>query len=281
MTNPDTTDSSDMQLLVAGSAQVDAGKTTFSVGLLDHVGGTGFKPRAGNDYWFNHDDYRHATTTGRLYGKDARRLGAVSGDQSPEAINPIHRLWQPSPGPKEGLLGRTDREFVVDRIGADDPTYVVNDTVELPASITEQLPLKSATRVASLERFNDVMSRVHLPALQQIGDQIETTDRAVIESYGAIARPLTTLEPDAVAVVEPGLVRIYDGARYAKACTVASGSAREGQLEVPVDRVLDLIERQASVELPALDSETRAKPERIANAYAPAYDALWTTAVDD
>lgn len=278
--NPDTTDSSKMQLLVAGNTRVDAGKTTFSVGLLDHVGGTGFKPRAGNDYWFDHDDYRHATTAGRLYGKDARRLAAASGDRSPEAINPIHRLWQPSPGPNEGLLGRTDREFVVDRIGADDPTHIVNDTIELPASITEKLPLESAARVASLEEFNDVMSRVHLPALQQIGDRIETADRSVVESYGAIARPLTTLEPDAVAVVEPGLVRIYDGTRYAKACAVASGSAREGQLEVPVDRVLDLIERQASVELPALDSETRAKPERIANAYAPAYDALCTTAID-
>ncbi|UPM44142.1 ATPase [Halocatena salina] len=267
-----------MQLLVAGSTQVDAGKTTFSVGLLDHVGGTGFKPRAGNDYWFDHDDYCHATTAGRLYGKDARRLAAVNDDRSPETINPIHRLWQPSPGPNEGLLGRTDREFVVDRVGWDDPTYVVNDTVELPASITTQLPLNSAIRVASLEEFNEVMRRVHLPALERIGDRIEATDRSVIESYGAIARPITTLEPDAVAVVEPGIVRIYDGARYAKACTVASGSAREGRLEVPVDRVVDLIERQATVELPALDSETQAKPERIANAYAPAYDALCTTA---
>lgn len=271
-----------MQLLVAGNTRVDAGKTTFSAGLLNHIGGTGFKPRAGNDYWYDHDDYRHATTAGRLYGKDARRLAAASAtDQQPEALNPIHRLWQPSPGPNEGLLGRTDREFVVDRIGADDPTYVVNDTVELPASATSRLSLESALRVASLEAFNDVMSRLHLPVLERIDDRIEAADRAVIESYGAIARPLTGLEPDAVAVVEPGLVRIYGGTRYAKACTVASGSAREGRLEVPVDRVLDLIEPKARMELPPLDSETRAEPDGIATAYAPAYDALCTTALED
>lgn len=271
-----------MQLLVAGNTDVDAGKTTFSVGLLDHVGGAGFKPRAGNDYWFDHDDYRHATTTGRLYGKDARRLAAAGAtDRRPEAINPIHRLWQPSPGPNEGLLGRTDREFVVDRIGADDPTYVVNDTVELPDSVTTRLPVESATRVASLEGFNEVMSRLHLPALERISDRIEAADRAVVESYGAIARPLTGFEPDAVAVVEPGLVRIYGGTRYAKACAVASGSAREGQLEVPVDRVLDLIEPKATMELPALDSEARSQPETIKTAYAPAYDALCTTALEE
>ena len=28
--------------------------------LVEFAGGVGFKPRAGNDYWFDHDDYRQA-----------------------------------------------------------------------------------------------------------------------------------------------------------------------------------------------------------------------------
>jgi predicted P-loop ATPase/GTPase len=52
--------------LVAGARDVDAGKTTFSVGLLARLGGVGVKPRAGNDVRFHHDDYRRAIETGRL-----------------------------------------------------------------------------------------------------------------------------------------------------------------------------------------------------------------------
>ncbi len=65
-----------MTILVAGSDRVDAGKTTFTVGLLAHHDAVGFKPRAGNDFWFDHDDAKRALSEGRLYGKDAKRLAA-------------------------------------------------------------------------------------------------------------------------------------------------------------------------------------------------------------
>ena len=76
-----------MRLLVAGGSEVDAGKTTFTEGLVERTGVRGFKPRAGNGYWYDHDDYRRAVETGRLYGKDAKRLADASpGDVRPEAI---------------------------------------------------------------------------------------------------------------------------------------------------------------------------------------------------
>ena len=272
-----------MKLLVAGGDRVDAGKTTFSTGLLAHTGARGFKPRAGNNYWFDHDDYLRATEQGRLYGKDASRLAAASpGDMEPETINAIHRLWHPSPGPSTGLLGKSERQFVVDRVGDTDGVgeFVVNGTVDIPASARERLPLSAAPRVTSVPDFNDLMGVMHAEALADLRDDIEAADRAVVESYGDIARPLNGFEPDAVAVVEPGRARFYDGHRYAKACEIATGSPGEGQLEERVGNVVDLIERTGAVRLPALGGETRRDPEAVADAYDHAYDALLATAFD-
>jgi predicted P-loop ATPase/GTPase len=271
-----------MQLLVAGGDRVDAGKTTFSVGLCRELDVPGFKPRAGNDYWFDHDDYQQALTESRLYGKDARRLAAASpGTPSPEWLNPVHRLWTPVPGSKQGLLGRTGREFLVDRIrGTDDTHWVINGTIDLPVSAQEQLPVEDAIKINSLTEFNKVMRRLHKSALDAVATRIGDEDQAVIESYADIARPIDGYEADAVAVVEPRRVRIYDGKRYADACTVVSGSAREGALEETTENVLDLITPQERVELPALTGNQRTRPNTIAKQYRPAYEALMQTAVE-
>ncbi|MFB6206654.1 MAG: ATPase [Haloglomus sp.] len=274
-----------MQLLVAGGARVDAGKTTFSVGLLAETGATGYKPRAGNDYWFDHDDYRRAVEDGRLYGKDAKRLAAASpGDRRPEAINPVHRLWTPAPGAGKGLLGQDDRTFLVDRVGGaapdDDPAFVVNATADRPGELADRLPLEGAHRVESIEEANAAMAELHRPAMAEVGTAVAEADRAVVESYADIARPLEDFEPDAVAVVEPRRVRVYDGERYASACEVASGSAHEGRLEERVDNVVELLSSTARVDLPALTSAERNDPDAVADAYSPAYEALLATAFE-
>jgi predicted P-loop ATPase/GTPase len=265
-----------MTLLVAGSDRVDAGKTTFTVGLLDRLDAVGFKPRAGNDRWFDNDDHRHAVEQGRLFGKDARRLvGAAPEPLDPEDVNPIHRLWRPSPGPGAGLLGKTEREFVVDRVAE---TYVVNDTVELPPEVREHLPVADAVRVSTLAELNEVMANLHLVALDGIASRIAEREPAVVESYSDVALPLREFEPDAVAVVEPARARVYDGHRYAKACAVASGGHEEGQLEQRVPAVVDLLDPIASVSLPALSGEVQQDPTAVAKAYGPAYDELLAAA---
>jgi predicted P-loop ATPase/GTPase len=271
-----------MKLLVAGSDRVDAGKTTFSVGLCHETGAPGYKPRAGNDYWFDHDDYRHATEEGRLYGKDARRLAAASpGDPEPESLNPVHRLWTPVPGPRKGLLGQAGREVLCDRVGpADDPTFVVNAGADLPESLVEGLALDGAERVSTVTEFNDAMARHHRPAMESLREEVDSADRAVVESYADIARPLDGFVPEAVAVVEPRRTRVFDGERYANACEVASGSAREGRLEERVMDVIDLLDPRARVELPALSGTQRENPALVAEAYGPAYEALLAVALE-
>ncbi len=264
-----------MKLLVAGSAEVDAGKTTFTTGLIDRTGVRGYKPRAGNGYWYDQDDYRRAIETGRLYGKDAKRIAAANGGSDrPESINPVHRLWMPTPGRGKGLLGRDGRRFLFDRVTLDSDAYAVNGMADIPPKARRAFPLDRAPLVESLPELNDLMAELHVRALDSLTAEIDGREAAIVESYADIARPLSEFVPDAVAVVEPRRCRIYDGDRYAKACEVASGSAHEGRLEERVDHVIELLEPNGSVTLPALSSEERAAFDTVADAYGDAYDEL-------
>ncbi|MFB6096364.1 MAG: ATPase [Haloferacaceae archaeon] len=270
-----------MKLLVAGGDRVDAGKTTFAAGLVAYLRRErdatprAFKPRAGNDYWFDHDDVLAAVADGRLYGKDARTLAAAeSAARSPEALNPLHRLWRPTPG-QSGLLGEPDRTFLVDRLTtADGDAFVVNAEADVPAVVRESLPLSGATRVDSVEGFNDLMAERYLPAFERLTGTVQSSATAVVESYGDIASPLSGVDYDAVAVVDPGRARIYEGPRWLRACEVARGSPREGQLEERVGPVVEMLDPVARVSLRALSNEARTDPETIADAYARAYEEL-------
>ncbi|MFB6361795.1 MAG: ATPase [Halobacteriales archaeon] len=260
-----------MKVLVAGGDRVDAGKTTFSTGLLDRLGGIGFKPRAGNDYWFDHDNCRRAIEAGRLYGKDAKRLAAASdGPVEPEEINPVHRLWQPAPRGDE-FIGPGDRTFLLDRAG---DHWIVNDGAAVPSSAAEALPLETARRVGSIDELNDAMAAHALPALRELAAWVRESEPAVIESYGDVARPLEDVAIDRVAVVEPLRTRIYDGQRFLDACDVAGRSPLDGQLEERVGDVIELLDPVATVELPPLTAAEREDPAAVADAYGAAYDAL-------
>ncbi|RQG89585.1 ATPase [Natrarchaeobius chitinivorans] len=271
-----------MILLVVGADRVDAGKTTFSVGLLERTGGVGYKPRAGNDFWFDHDDCRRALAEGRLYGKDAARLARAEGrGRAPEALNPVHRLWRPSPGGGSGLFGRADREFLIDRIGRgtgeDGPMFVRNAAAELPDAVAEALPTVEAVPVETVEEFDDVARQAYVPAFERLAAEIESAEVAVVESYGDIAQPLQSLDPaavTAVAAVEPGRARIYRGDRYCRACEIASSSPMDGRLEKRVPDVLEYLDPLERVRLPPLGGEDRSDPERVASAYEEAYDVL-------
>lgn len=263
-----------MTVLVAGEHRVDAGKTTFATGLLAHADAVGFKPRAGNDVWHDHDDYRAAIGEGHVCGKDARRLAAASpGQLDPLDVNPIHRLWTPAPGPGTGLLGQADRSFLLDRVGEE---YLVNGTVDLPESARQALPLADALVVDSVEELNAAIREYYLPALESLARTIDRTDRAVVESYADVARPIQGLDPGAVAVVELGRVRLYEGSRYAKSCSIASGGSTplEGQLEKRVSDVTELLDPVATVELSPLREAEQTDPPAVAEAYAPVYEQL-------
>ncbi|UIO98789.1 ATPase [Halobaculum sp. CBA1158] len=280
-----------MRLLVAGADAVDAGKTTFAVGLAARLRATGsplaaFKPRAGNDYWFDHDDVRRAAGEGRLYGKDVDRLLRAEApdadrDGAHERRNPIHRLWRPTPG-TTGLLGEDGRTFLVDRVTTrDGDEWVVNATAELPEGLRSDLALSDARRVDSVAALNDAMRELHVPALDRLAGDVRTAGEdgaALVESYGEVTTPLRDVRFDAVAAVDPGRCRIYGGDRWAVARETATGGREAGRLEVRVDRVTDMLDPVSTHDLRPLSAAERADPDAVASAYREAYDALVTAA---
>ncbi|QLG62424.1 ATPase [Halorarum salinum] len=284
-----------MRLLVAGGDRVDAGKTTFAVGLASRLGGgrpdepadspaggdgpSAFKPRAGNDYWFDHDDVRAAAADGRLFGKDVRLLTDVAGG-IPEERNPIHRLWRPTPG-RTGMLGEPNRTFLLDRVRtAEGDVWVRNANADLPDLVRDRFPVEGARPVDSVAAFNDAMRDLHLPALERVADRVRAADVALVESYADIADPLpgADVDYDAVAVVDPGRARVYDGARWEDVRAAVAGSDAEGKLEERVERVVGTVEPASTHPLPALPGEVRADPGRVADANREAYDALLAAA---
>ena len=264
-----------MRLLVAGGDRVDAGKTTFAVGLAARLDAPlAVKPRAGNDFWFDHDDARTALERGRVYGKDVARLTNATDGGPPEAHNPVHRLWCPTPD-RTGLLGERGRTFLLDRVRiADEDRFVVNGRVDLPNLVRESLPLADAPRVDSVAGFNELMADWHLDAFARLRDRVRTADRpVVVESYANVADPLQDIGYDAVAVVEPTRCRVYDGRRWRIAADAVEDRT-DGQLEERVGEVTKRLEPLSTHALDPLSAAVRETPERIAAANADAYDAL-------
>lgn len=272
-----TSGGTSVRLLIAGGDRVDAGKTTFAAGLVRWlpVAARAYKPRAANDYWFDHDDVRAALADGRLHGKDVRRLLAAEGtDDSPASRNPVHRLWRPTPD-RTGPLGERGRTALVDRVWTGEQRrFVVSEAATVPDRVARALPLADASRVHDRAAFDEAMETTHAPALARLAERVRAAPHAVVEAYANVATPLRDVTYDAVAVVEPTRVRVYDGDRWAVACETATDPER-GRLEVRTGRVTPMVEPLASRSLPPAPSEDRSDPDRLAARYADSYRRLW------
>lgn len=261
-----------MTLLVVGKKQVNSGKTTFTLGLVERISGVGFKPRASNSYWYHYDQFLRSVQKGSLYGKDASFLSKVSSDISnPEEINNLHRLWRPSPQKNSGILGRQGSEFVLDRLG---DKYIVNNNIKLPDLLKDNLSLEDCIYIESFDDFNELMENEYIDEMENFREKVKCFEDSIVESYKDIALPLQGIGFSRVAVVEPMQVEIYEGSKYIKACKICMGSNREGILEPVVEDVVDYLSPLATVRLPILTSEEKQDPKKIKSKYNGIYDRL-------
>lgn len=259
-------------VLVAGSRQVDAGKTTLATGIVHGLEGVGLKPRGGNNYWYDYDTVQARLSEGRLVGKDATRLAAVANEEVvAEKINPVHRLWRPISSGTGAIFGRETSEFLVDRVGVN---FVVNGETKLPSEVVDMLPLEDAFVVNSLQEMNELMVERHQSALQTVRPIVEERDRVVLESYSDVARPIRDVDIDVAAVVGAGTVDLFDGDRYCRAASVVSGTADLGQLEERVGDVVSLIEPAESYQLQPLQRSKRTDPATVADVYSDFIDGI-------
>lgn len=137
-----------------------------------------------------------------------------------------------------------------------------------------RFPLDKAITVESVPALNDAIEQYHLSTQATLRESIEAADRAVVESYSNVARPISALDVDVVAVVEPTRVRLYDGTRFDRACDVAPGGHATGPLEDTVSSVTTLLDATDDVSLSPLPAAVRDDPAAIVEAYHDLYERL-------
>ncbi|MHC1579093.1 MAG: hypothetical protein ACXQTZ_00305 [Candidatus Alkanophagales archaeon] len=254
-----------LTVLVVGLRAEDAGKTTLASALLRYLRGhgvdaCGFKPKAGNNVWYDFDIVYESLSQGRLYGKDAKLLRAASGTELPEeVINPIHRLWA------EGASSAVSTaptvpvstgvpEFIADRVCVRDELLVVLNAL-MPVEpevggLLERL-CRRASKTFEVARPEELaaLAPEYEAAMEAAYEKIAQRHEAVVvESYCDVALPWEGLKPDVVLGVEPWRIFVYDAEKYVAAVELA------GRREVTTRSVCPLLKPLKQVKVPPLRS---------------------------
>ncbi len=255
-------------ILVVGTRDLDSGKTTVARALLRLYGRVargccGFKPKAGNNLWYDYDVVSKALSQGRLFGKDAQLLKESSCTPLvEEQINPIHRL-HPIPRPP-GTASTASGLFIVDRVSTWKDRHhqlaVVNKNSEIPREMTPQIDLflsrcDDVRYVRNVEELNQIASTKYEEALASAYRYVRgMCDTIIYESFSNVAVPWMGMDtPDAVLAVGPGRILLFDPDRYFEAVRMLSGMLRETSTE----KILELLTPLKKIEVPPLSKEIR------------------------
>ncbi|MEF8879788.1 MAG: hypothetical protein V5A64_05295 [Candidatus Thermoplasmatota archaeon] len=252
------------KILITGT-QRDAGKTTIACSILsflnkNNISSCGFKPKAGNSFWYDFDIISETLKQGRLYGNDAKQLKKYSKTKiQEENISPIHRLWTEKITPRygQGVPG-----FILDRITLDKKTLIIKNEDSFNKfsgnSLFDKIMNESEIKtVSNLKEYNKLIKKYYNKAIKTNHDKhIKNHDAIIYESYRDIALPWKNLsEVDLVLTVKPWIIYVYNGRRYLK-----SVEMNQKYNEVKTDTVTDFIKPIGKIEIPAL---TEDKVEKI------------------
>ncbi len=261
-------------ILIVGLKGQDAGKTTLALALLAYLREKGFnacafKPRAGNNVWYDFDVVHDALSQGRLYGKDATRLKAASAFSaaddllSEECINPIHRLWMEPP--RISSMSQIPG-FIIDRVThwyKDGARNMVVENETLPAmyrcsdTLLAQLRANASEiyHVRDLNTLNKLTEKYYDLAIELAYKKVVAQhDCVVIESYSDIALPWNGLNSlDAVIGIKPRQMLVYEPKKYLAAVQLVTPTY--SQEEISTARIVELIKPLKVVNVPPFTSE--------------------------
>jgi len=254
------------RFLIVGLRESNAGKTTVARSLIIYlrekgVKACGFKPKAGNNIWYNYNIVYEALNHGRLYGEGSKLLKEASGGDLPEElINPIHRLWAIPP---HNLKQNVHLPFfIVDRVTLWSrkvkEIVVVNDSLpfrygreKLVAKLYK--PNRKIIHIKTLKELNKIVDMFYDKAVELAHRKIaEGHDALVYESYADIALPWKGItDLDLVLAVHPGYIQAYDPDKYLSALNLSSSLLQEEKTQ----KVISVLKPVKTVKIPPYTSK--------------------------
>jgi len=266
-------------VLVVGLRELSAGKTSLATALIRYLRETdletcGFKPKAGNNLWYDYNVLQRSSRDGRVYGEDAKRLREASSCEFPEeVVNPVHRVWFETG--EWGILGELPG-FVVDRVAlnGEGQLIVVNKPLlrrrEYVAKYVERITHRSSevVEVEEPDELRRLYKDMYEPSIERAYSHIRRASEVlVVESYSDIAVPWEGLEGiDLVLGVEPWRVVVYDAEKYMAAFRLYSEFRHE--LELTTSQVCRALRPKAEL---LVEPATR---EEIAESYRPVLERI-------
>lgn len=242
-----------MNILCVGLKEVDSGKTSLALALMRHLkeknqAVSGFKPRAGNNLWYDWAIVKESLAEGSLYGHDARMLHETSSHEvTIQVTNPAHRLWLPSY--REFTKGIPN--FLLDRLTTEEGTLVVkNEQVDVPISSSYFEPLLEEAEVFHISSRDDLRK---VTSLYNQADAwahsilTEQFDNIIYESYADIGVPWQGISSiDYVFAITPFRIYVFKGDRYLRAFEVISSFPEEEKTA----RIIENIEPIKTINVP-------------------------------
>lgn len=251
-------------ILVVGLRDFSAGKTSIALALIRflremNVNVCGFKPKAGNNVWYDFDTVYEALNQCRLYGMDAKVLKENSQTDLPEeVISPVHRLWGMPPLNMEKTIFEVpffivDRVTLCENLNAQRHYVVVNESFPFEhgvENLIERLCQKASgvIRISRLEELNRV-SGLYDRAIYEANKMVESEHELIVyEGYSNNALPWNGIKDwiSLVIAVEPGRIYAYDADKY-----LAGVQLREGlRKEVTANDVCGLLKPLKVIKVP-------------------------------
>lgn len=237
-----------MIILVTGLLKYDAGKTTWTIELLElmkeyNVNVIPFKPVGGHNAWYQYVTIRYSLELNALVGEDAYKLArTVDRIDLIEVLSPVDVLLAPlDPEYYQGDYRRyvddsevLEKQAVLARITVPygdsfiTTHYLIKDNYsKIIGSLKDDIDVL-ASRLKNLERISSnaftkiLESDILAKNLALIQDRLEHKyDVLVIESFNNVALPIpSAIKADYVFAVAPGKVLLYSGEDYRKALAV-------------------------------------------------------------